>query len=196
MTNLIIHPKDPSTDFLKPIYATISDKTVITGGISKSDLKELITTHDRIIMLGHGTSYGLLAVEKFQCSGSYIIDYSMVELLSQKTNNMYIWCNADQFVKNQLLSGIFSGMFISEIEEAIMFDFLELKKDTIKESNNGFAKIVSKHINQPQDALFKNVIHEYQLLAKTNPIAQFNLNRLYLNEIKTHSPSVVKTQFL
>jgi|GEM_PF-6234508 len=35
---LVIHPKDPTTDFLKPIYSNIIDKTVITGGVTKKRL--------------------------------------------------------------------------------------------------------------------------------------------------------------
>ena len=60
MKTLVIHPEDKSTDFLSPIYAPITNKTVIKGGIYKSELQGLIESHDRIIMLGHGAPYGLL----------------------------------------------------------------------------------------------------------------------------------------
>jgi hypothetical protein len=33
MKTLIIHPTDPTTEFLKGIYNDLSDKTVITGGV-------------------------------------------------------------------------------------------------------------------------------------------------------------------
>ena len=39
MSTLIIHPKDHSTQFLDIVYRDISDATVITGGISKSDME-------------------------------------------------------------------------------------------------------------------------------------------------------------
>ena len=48
MKNLIIHPKDPSTEFLKPIYSNLEDKTVVTDGITKTELRVLIEIHDRI----------------------------------------------------------------------------------------------------------------------------------------------------
>jgi PAS domain S-box-containing protein len=35
---LVIHPDDRSTDFLKPIYAGITNATVITGGYSKAEV--------------------------------------------------------------------------------------------------------------------------------------------------------------
>ena len=99
MSVLIIHPKDPSTNFLIPIYASISNKTVIHGGIGKNELRELIRSHDRIIILGHGTNLGLLSVGQFPDIGSYIIDSSFIELLSVKKDNIFIWCDADQFVR-------------------------------------------------------------------------------------------------
>jgi hypothetical protein len=196
MSNLIIHPRDSSTIFLSKIYKNIPDKTVITGGISKIELMKLIEIHERVIMLGHGSPWGLLSVDQFSYGGNYIVDLTMVELLSQKKDNIYIWCNADQFVERNGLEGFFSGMFISEIEEAWFYNFHDLERNTIEESNYGFVEIVSRYINEPLDMLFQYVLREYQLLGKTNPIAQFNLNRLFLNETKIHSPSVVKTQFL
>jgi len=181
MSTLIIHPKDPSTNFLKPIYAPIHDKTVINGGIGKNDLRKLIKNHDRIIMLGHGSSYGLLSVGQFPKFGNYVIDWSMVDLLSTKTDNIYIWCNADLFVKNNRLMGFFSGMFISEFGEAFSLGYYVSNRNLIDESNNSFASIVSKHIHLPLDVFYKNVIQEYDIMAKTNPIAQFNMERLYIN---------------
>jgi hypothetical protein len=65
MSALIIHPQDPSTDFLKPIYASIQDKTVLTGCIDKNQLRILIEKHDRVIMLGHSSPLGLLSVGQY-----------------------------------------------------------------------------------------------------------------------------------
>ena len=55
MKSLIIHPEDPTTDFLIPIYERLKNKTIIKGGVSKSELQELIESHDRVLMLGHGS---------------------------------------------------------------------------------------------------------------------------------------------
>lgn len=182
MRHLIIHPKDQSTDFLKPIYATIQDKTVITGGVTKSELRKLIKSHERVIMLGHGSPWGLLAVGQFPPKvGSYIIDYSYCDLLSSKKENVFIWCFANQFVKRNGLNGFFSEMFISEFGESFNLGYYVADKNLITESNECFASSVSRNIHQPLDILHQNVIQEYGLLAKTNQIAKFNLERLYLN---------------
>jgi hypothetical protein len=132
-------------------------------------------------MLGHGTPYGLLSVGQFPNIGNYIIDWSMVDLLSTKTDNIYIWCHADQFVKNNQLMGFFSGMFISEFGEAFSLGYYVSNRNLIDESNVCFADIVSQNIHRPLDLFYKNVIQEYAIMAKTNPIAQFNLERLYYN---------------
>jgi hypothetical protein len=180
MSTLIIHPKDPSTNFLKPIYAPIQDKTVITGGISIQKLRTLIEVHEKIIMLGHGTPWGLLSVGQFPKVGNYVIDWSMVDLLSTKTDSIYIWCHADQFVKNNQLMGFFSGMFISEFGEAFSLGYYVSNRNLITESNDSFASCVSQNIHQPLIVMYGTVIQEYALMAKVNPIAQFNLERLYL----------------
>ena len=74
MRSLIIHPKDPTTDFLKPIYASISNKTIIDGGVNKPELKKLIDNHDRIITLGHGSPQGLFSSNQFPIAEPYIVD--------------------------------------------------------------------------------------------------------------------------
>jgi hypothetical protein len=35
MKNLFIHPEDPTTSFLSPIYSPLKNKSVVKGGISK-----------------------------------------------------------------------------------------------------------------------------------------------------------------
>ncbi len=184
MRTLVIHPKDPSTDFLKPIYATIQDKTVITGGVTKYELRKLIKNHERVIMLGHGTHIGLLSVSQFPDNGSYVIDYSYSDLLLEKSENIFIWCYADQFIKRNGLKGFFSGMFISEFEEALSLGYYIADRNLITESNEFFASIVSRNIHQPLVVLFENVLLGYSTMSKTNPLAQFNMERLFLTEIK------------
>ena len=179
MKTLIIHPKDSTTTFLKHIYAPILNKTVVTGGIDKSELRELIYNHDRVIILGHGTPGGLMSVDQFPDAGSYIIDHSFSEILSTKKNTIYIWCNADEYVLLNNLEGFYSGMFISEVAEARTFGFWDVEKNTIDISNYEFARIVSEHINDQLEALYKNVLHQYSIIANKNPIARFNLDRLY-----------------
>jgi hypothetical protein len=81
MKTLVIHPQDPTTDFLKPIYQALPDTTVVTGGVFKDEIIDLIMQHDRVIMLGHGTPHGLLAMDQFPGYNWNIIDHNMVPFL-------------------------------------------------------------------------------------------------------------------
>jgi len=186
MKILIIHPKDPTTSFLSQIYASLTNKTVVKGGITKSELPELIESHDRILMFGHGSPWGLLSQGQFPDSGSYIIDESIAIPLKNKTSTIFIWCYAVQFVQRHGLSGLNCGMFVSETMEAEYYGFDYIDGDLIDQSNERFVSALSKYINEPMEVLYQNLLHEYGLLVRTNPIARFNLERLYLTSSKIY----------
>jgi hypothetical protein len=180
MKDLIIHPEDSTTTFLSQIYAQLTNKTIIRGGISKSEIPKLIESHDRVLMIGHGSPYGLLSQGQFPDAGLLIIDDSMALPLKNKRDNIYIWCHADLFVKRHRLTGLNSGMFISEGMEANYYDFDNMDLELIDQSNDRFAAIFSKYLNEPMEILYQKLLYEYELIARTNPIARFNLERLYL----------------
>ena len=186
MKTLIIHPKDPTTSFLSQIYAPLKNKTVVRGGIIKSELRELIESHDRVLCLGHGSPYGLLNPDQFPDAGFYIVDESMVSALKNKSDSIFIWCYADQFVQRHGLEGLCSAMFISETREQEYYGFDNIDGDLIDQSNERFVSIVSKYINEPLRVLYQKLFFEYGLLARTNPIAKFNLKRLYLSSSKIY----------
>jgi hypothetical protein len=196
MKNLIIHPEDPTTEFLSAIYVNLTNKTVVKGGITKSELRELIESHDRVLMLGHGSPYGLLSQGRFPDNSLYIIDDSMVLPLKNKSNSIFIWCHTDKFVQRHGLTGLCTGMFISEVGEAIYNGFEDIEWDMINQSNERFASIVSKYINEPIKVLYPKLVYEYELLARANPIVRFNLERLYLSYSGTNKSTnkVVTTQ--
>jgi hypothetical protein len=179
MRTLIVHPKDPSTTFLNVVYKNIPNKTVIDGGISKSELVDLIESHDRVMMMGHGSPGGLFAVGEFTDKSAYIIDQSIVPSLLKKDNNVFIWCNADKFVEVYGLKGFYSGMFISEVGEATYCGIPGMDQETVDESNYGFVEIISKFIVEDTKTIHENVLKEYAVIAENNPIAFYNYNRLY-----------------
>ncbi len=189
---LVIHPDDPSTDFLTPIYDNIFQATVVTGGVSKDELKQMIAYHDRVIMLGHGSPHGLFSVGMFNDSReaiypqrfnyAYAIDSTMVELLNQKESNVFIWCNADQFVNRHKLKGFYSGMFISEVSEATYCGLPGTEQKQVDISNHYFAQILGEAINDPINQTYDYVLDNYGLLVEDNPVALYNHSRLYLAE--------------
>ncbi len=182
MKTLVIHPKDSTTDFLKTCYAgLLKDTEVVTKDKTKQEISDLIESHERLIMMGHGSPNGLFSVRQFPLDGNYIIDYSLLGLLELKKDNVYIWCNADCFVKLHQLKGFFTGMFISEEQEAWYCGFSGIGQEAVDESNSEFCRIMAKYISESGKVIYENVKKEYALLAKTNPIAKFNLERLYCN---------------
>jgi len=185
MKTLVIHPIDPSTTFLDIVYKNIpkDELTLIQSG-TKQQVRELIESHDRVMMMGHGSPNGLFAVGQFKDVNSfsgYVIDQSMVELLEQKDNSVFIWCNADQFVNRYNLKGFYTKMFISEVGEATYCGLPGMDQDIVDESNYGFVNIISKYINESKENIYENVRNEYGIIANDNPVALYNYNRLCVN---------------
>lgn len=194
MKTLIIHPLDDSTSFLDIVYTPIPDKTVITNGY-KSNVIDYINDHERIMMMGHGTPSGLLSVGQFSennnfkfwnryrsefGSSMYVIDYDSVSALQEKKENIFIWCNADQFVNRYRLKGFYTGMFISEVGEAFYCGVPHANQDMVDESNYAFCYMLAKVINEPNQVIYDTVMKEYGELAAKNDVALYNYNRLYL----------------
>ena len=183
MKTLVIHPKDPTTDFLKPIYQALPDTTVVEGGVFKDEIIDLILQHDRVIMLGHGTPSGLLAVGRFPGDPPpwNIIDHTMVPYL-RRTENIFIWCNADQFVKHHNLKGLYSGMFISEVEEA---EYCGVKADQnqVDTSNYLFSYLLGAQLLIDPDlrGAHQNVGSQYSILAESNKVVNYNSRRWFIN---------------
>jgi hypothetical protein len=183
MKTLIVHPADESTTFLDIVYKDIPNKTVVQGGCSKMDVMNLIKEHDRVMMMGHGSPGGLFSIGQFDnCGvkyGGYIIDQSTVSLLKEKDNSVFIWCNADKFVNVFGLKGFYSGMFISEVGEALYCGLPGTQQSEVDESNYGFVNIIGKYINEDKNIIYENVMKEYGIIAEENPVALYNHNRLY-----------------
>jgi hypothetical protein len=177
MQTLVIHPEDESTDFLKPIYKKITC-TIIRGNCTKEEVYNKVKTHDRIIMLGHGSPSGLFAVGQFINEGreTYIIDQTFVNLLKEKENNIYMWCHANQFVEKYGLSGLYTGMFISEDIEAIIYGIYPDDEEVIK-SNNIFSSVAGEIISRSSQDIYRHIKSEY--IFPGSSVRDFNYERIY-----------------
>ncbi len=167
MKTLVIHPTDPTTAFLSVIYEG-KGWEVITSPSPGNYIIDQIKKHDRIIMLGHGTSAGLIGGQGF------IINSKHVYLLRDKLC-ICIWYNADEFVKNYNLKGFHTGMIISDWEEALMFCLHQCKPNQVVDSNILFADSVMKSIDS--DDILSSMHKNYN--GDSNPIIAFNRDNLY-----------------
>ena len=186
MKVLVIHPQDKTTDFLIPIYMDLKsfpdydDVTIIRGGMTRAEVDEQIKQHDRIMMMGHGSPGGLFSVGQFTDSPGYIISHTTADLLRDK-ECIFIWCNADLYVRTHQLKGLYSGMFISETMEAAYCGLPGTSQDTVTESNNYFASEFGKVSGVPLVEAYEYIKYTYGVLADSNPVAKYNHHRLYLN---------------
>lgn len=164
MKILVIHPEDPTTDFLCDIYKEMWC-TVVRTDIGDKAIREHIESHDRIIMLGHGFPGGLYGWNRF------VITKDHVKLLKNKSL-CGIWCHADQFFNDNKLNGIFTGMMISEPIEA---EFYKVKytPEEIDESNTKFAWGM-KHTVKYWDMDYIKGCYRLE-----SPVALYNRARIY-----------------
>jgi hypothetical protein len=178
MKTLVIHPDDRSTDFLRAVYKDIPNKTVITGG-HIWDVDLAIESHDRVIMLGHGTPHGLLSVGKF-FGGAYVIDSESAPLLKQKKECIFIWCHASDYVKKYQLKGFSSGMFISEVGEATYCGIPNQTQEDVDIQCEYFCNLVGAVADRSSKEIYNFVTEAYGEMIPYNKMADYNHKRLYL----------------
>lgn len=132
---IIIHANDPSTKFLSLLYETRDDVSCrITESSTNSQVVRALREDDTIMMLGHGNPYGLFS--KPNKKGQYerfLITDRHVEFLRGKTC-IGFWCYANQFAEQYVLQGLFSGMIVSEMQEAIDLNISTTKEEVDKEN--------------------------------------------------------------
>jgi len=180
MKTLVIHPKDDSTVFLNKVYESLGDVTLIQGGVSRDRLKDMVGSHDQIMMMGHGTPHGLMSVGQFNGNG-YVIDDSFALQLAEKNNSIFIWCNADQYVNQNELSGFYIGMFISEVAEANLLGLGGTTQNEVDESNNLFVETIGAFADRGPRLMHAAARHRYERLTSHNRVAKYNYERLYVS---------------
>lgn len=168
---LVIHPKDHTTDCLEVIYRDRNWSVIRNPDTPESVVKEAILSHHRIIMLGHGTPYGLLAAQGRNRFGRYIINWSMVNLFKNK-ETMSIWCFSNRFFKPANLKGLHTGMIISELsEEWAVLGHAPLTKDEMAENMERFCGAFAKYIDLEPEQMREKVLEEY---TGDDEVTQFN----------------------
>ena len=130
----VIHATDPTTQVLSLLYQQREDvRMLITERNTSSDVQRAIRADNVIMMLGHGNEYGLFS--KSDKNGGYrrfLITDRHVQFLRDKTC-IGIWCYANKFAEKYRLHGLFTGMIISELQEAIDLGVPATKDEINKE---------------------------------------------------------------
>lgn len=138
---LVIHPKDKTTAMLSVLYdglgAQVVDDYLSTKGMGR--LLHHVSSQKRIMLLGHGSEKGLFFREddSKDIFDKIVIGHPHAYYLRKHRGNIVaVWCNADQFALREGLHGLFTGMIISELSEALLYNVettqVELDRENVK----------------------------------------------------------------
>lgn len=134
---LVIHPKDRTTSVLSILYEGI-EANVISNKCSNKEMEQLlhhISTQERIILLGHGSDKGLFYREddtKDEFDKIIVGHPHGFHLRKHGGNLIGVWCHADDFARTEGLHGLFSGMIISEVQEAKEYGIVATQQGILK----------------------------------------------------------------
>ena len=138
---LVIHPKDKTTAMLSALYDGLEAQVVADYRTTKEmgRLLQHVSTQERIMLLGHGSDKGLFfrADDSKDEFDKIIVSHSHAYHLRKHGGNIVaVWCNADQFARAEGLHGLFTGMIVSELNEALLYQVKttqeELNRENVK----------------------------------------------------------------
>ena len=123
---LVIHPKDKTTAMLSALYEGLEAQVVADNRPTKEvgHLLRHVSTQERIMLLGHGSGKGLFYRTDDSKEGfdKIIVGHPHAYHLRKHGGNIVaVWRNADQFANAEGLHGLFSGMIVSELNEALLY---------------------------------------------------------------------------
>jgi len=138
---LVIHPKDKTTAIVFSPSFSLGGKHSARQRPSKEmgRLLHHVSTQERIMLLGHGSDKGLFfrADDSKDEFDKIIVSHSHAYHLRKHGGNIVaVWCNADQFARAEGLHGLFTGMIVSELNEALLYQVKttqeELNRENVK----------------------------------------------------------------
>ncbi len=133
---LVLHPEDATTAMLSKLYEGTGAEVITQFGTNaeiKSALNHLSRSR-RLMMLGHGTPSGLIG-KNAKGEMRLVVNHSHAYYLRKHGANIVaVWCYADLFARREGLHGLFSGMIISEMEEAEMLGVPTTEEELAREN--------------------------------------------------------------
>ena len=130
----VVHSSDPTTQVLTLLYESRKDVACrITEASGNGAVVRALREAECVMMLGHGNPYGLFSSpEKDGKYRRFLVTDRHVQFLRNKTC-IGIWCYANEFARRYGLRGLFSGMIISELQEAIDLGIPATKEEIDRE---------------------------------------------------------------
>lgn len=179
---LVIHPKDKTTAMLSALYDELEAQVVEDYRTTKEmgRLLHHVSTQERIMLLGHGSDKGLFfrkddSKDEFD---KVIVGHSHAYHLRKHGGNIVaVWCNACQFARAEGLHGLFSGMIVSELNEALLYQ-VETTQEELDRENVKLARRLRALLDEriplneiPKRMLAMDDVH--------SPLTTFNYKNFY-----------------
>lgn len=173
----VIHTNDPTTKVLSRLYESREDVVMhITEKSTNSEVRDAIRSAESIMMLGHGNKYGLFSVpDKKGIYRRLIVHSDYAQFLRDK-ECIGIWCYANEFAMHYGLHGLFSGMIVSELHEAVENNIPATKEEIDSEMEKFVIRLrdcIEKYGLKDTPARMKELDDARSLLT------EFNYSRLY-----------------
>lgn len=135
---------------------------------------------ERIMLLGHGCDRGLFWREDDTKDGfdRIVVGHNHAYHLRRHGGNIVaVFCNADIFAKSEGLHGLYTGMIISEMSEAALYD-IETTQDELDRENDLFASRLRRLLDEEVP------LHHIPLRMKEmddahTPLTTFNYNNIH-----------------
>lgn len=181
MSKVIIHDNkyDDSISFLKELYG---DEKPYGRDSSNDEINNILQENNEIWMLGHGSTNGLFSRPSENCFfDRFIINVTHVQFLKDKSI-VGIWCYANSFAERHNLKGLFSGMIVSEIGEAIWALGITPSQETIDKCNKTWVKAISELLEKYPKKEIPSLMANYNRGEETSDeqiINDFNFKSWY-----------------
>jgi hypothetical protein len=174
---LVIHPEDTSTRFLHALYGGMEGVDLHTGEESRNRLSSLLyhlQPGEPVMLLGHGSPDGLFRKEgeEYQC----YVGRSMRFLLRGHPL-IGIWCHANLFAQRNSLHGLFSGMVVSEMDEARDYGIMTTEAELEVENRRFAATLRGLLDTNAPERLVPRLMKEKA--GKGPAVRVFNFNSMY-----------------
>ena len=179
---LVIHPKDKTTAMLSALYDGLEAQVVADCRSTKEmgHLLHYVSTQERIMFLGHGSDKGLFFRKddsKDKLDKVIVSHAHAYHLRKHGGNIVAIWCNADQFARAEGLHGLFTGMIVSELNEALLYQV----ETTLEELDRENVKLARRLRALLDEGIPLNEIPKRMLAMDDvhSPLTTFNYNNFY-----------------
>lgn len=137
---LIIHPKDRTTAMLRTLYEGVEGARVLDKHPGTKEVSHHLhhtAVGERVLLLGHGGELGLYDRDDDTVPGfdRLAVGRKHAFYLRKLRNTVAVFCHADRFARSLGLHGLFTGMIVSELEEADEYGVpttaAELERETL-----------------------------------------------------------------